>query len=91
MHNDALLLLSKLYDAPSIPRNHVQLVVNMTQSFMKEGLDMLREKVVNCLKTLGDCDDSINEVSSMFEILQQPFKILKVSICGLNSLKFLVT
>ena len=54
---------------------------------MKEGSDMLREKGMNRFKTLGDCDDSINEVSSMFEILQQPFQNLKSEHLRLKQLE----
>lgn len=76
LQHDALLLISKLYNEPSIPRNHVQSVVEMTQTFMNDGLIMIKEKIINRLQTLGDVEKNLTEISSMFKTLKNPFQNL---------------
>ena len=70
--------VARLYNNPSLPRNHVQLVINETDLFLGSGfLNILKEK---CLQTLRSCGAQLSEVQdiqTMFEVLENPFKDLK--------------
>lgn len=45
----------------------------MTESFLNKALNMLKLKVVDRLKALGELEINLTEILEMFETLQKPF------------------
>ena len=50
--SNALIFISRLYNAPSIPRNHVQIIFDMTHSLMYAGLSKLHKQITQVCKVL---------------------------------------
>ena len=75
--SNALLFISRLYNAPSIPRNHVQLILDMTHSLMYAGLSKFHKQIIDKLQTITDHSEMFQEISGMFKTLENPFKGLE--------------
>lgn len=69
------LLLAKLYKNPSIPRNFVQSFVDDVDTFLTGGfVQILKDKVIQHLTSAKSPQSSIDEVSDMFDTLDEPFR-----------------
>lgn len=69
--------VAKLYNKPSIPRNHIQSIIDDTTFMMSSYVSIVKEKVFSHLNTLASDNETIKDIKSMFDCLQNPFNHLK--------------
>jgi hypothetical protein len=84
--NDAVQLISKWYNKSVIPRKHVELLIediNISQTH----LNILKDEVINILKLNNATCSNVSHISSMFDILEDPFKELKTEHLRLKALE----
>lgn len=69
----------KYYSKPSFPRNIVQDIINDTDDFLNNGsaMHLLKDKVMDALNTSQAEPCVIEEISSMFALIQNPFHHLR--------------
>lgn len=84
--NDAIQLMSKWYNKSVIPRKHIQFLIEDI-IFFQTHLTFLKDEVINTLKLNNSSCDTISHISSMFEVLEDPFKELKTEHLRLKVLK----
>lgn len=66
--------VAKLYYRSSIPRNHIQSIIEDSTLFLTSGcISMLKEKVLLQLNALGSDNQTIQDITSMFDTLENPF------------------
>jgi len=76
--NKALCLLSKWYVESGVPRNKIQLIIDDFTDFIYDCLPHLKNEVLNTLtKFQPPCDIILSNISSMFDMMCNPFKNLK--------------
>lgn len=70
--------VAKLYNKSSIPRNHIQSIIEDSTLFLTSGhILVLKEKVLSQLIALGCDNKTIQDITSMFETLENPFHQLR--------------
>jgi len=77
LKTNALLLAAKWYSNKVIPRKEVQVLFDDVQYFNNSFLHVLKNKVVDTLKSADSNSDQIKEISSMFDLLLSPFSFIK--------------
>lgn len=76
LKTNTLLLAAKWYSNKVIPRKEVQVLFDDVQYFNNSFLHVLKNKVMDSLKTNSN-SDNINEISAMFDVLLSPFTDIK--------------
>lgn len=85
VNSSALGFVSSLYAEPTLPRSHVQLLVNSTTDFLASGfLPLLHQKVCGIL-TEAELFNHIPEIEAMFNILENPFQGLETEYSRLKA------
>lgn len=70
--------VTKLYNRSSIPRNYIQSIIEDSTLFLTSGhIPMLKEKIVSQLNALGSDNQTIQDITSMFDIIENPFYHLR--------------
>ena len=83
----AVQLMSKWYNEAVIPRNKVQNLINDIKLINLNSIDILKNEVINNLKTNENNPRTISKISNMFDILKNPFKDLETEYLRLNTLE----
>ncbi|XP_039310574.1 uncharacterized protein LOC120358896 isoform X1 [Solenopsis invicta] len=66
--------VAKLYDSSSIPRNDIQSIIKDTTLFLTSGhISVLQEKVLSQLNALGSNNEIIQDITLMFNTVEDPF------------------
>jgi len=83
----AVQLISKWYNEAVIPRNKVQDLINDIKLINLNSIHILKNEVLNNLKTNENNPSTISKISTMFDILKNPFKDLETEYVRLNTLE----
>lgn len=83
----AVQLISKWYNEAGIPRNKVQDLINDIKLINLNSIHILQNEVLNNLKTNENNPNTISKISTMFDILKNPFKDLETEYVRLNTLE----
>jgi hypothetical protein len=76
LKTNTLLLAAKWYSNKVIPRKEVQVLFDNVQYFNNSFLHVLKNKVMDNLKSNSN-SDNIKEISAMFDVLLSPFTDIK--------------
>lgn len=79
VYNKALCLLSKWYGESGVPRNKIQLIIDDFTDFINDFLPQFKNEVLNTLTKFQPPggDIILSNISSMFDVMCNPFKNLK--------------
>jgi len=70
--------VAKLYDKSSIPRNHIQSIIEDSRSFLTSGhISVLKENILFELNALNSDNQTIQNITSMFETIENSFNHLR--------------
>lgn len=74
--NHSNAFVAKLYNRSSIPRNHIQCIIEDSIFLINSHFSILKEKVVSTLNTFDSDDKIVKDITSMFYCLENPFHYL---------------
>lgn len=77
IENCSNAFVAKLYTKSSIPRNHIQFIIDDITEFRSSHVSILKETVISQLNTLSCDNETLNYITSMFECLEDPFNHIK--------------
>jgi len=70
--------IAKLYNRPSIPRNHIQFIVEDIIGLLANGhISILKETVISHLNILGADIDILQKITLMFHCVENSFNHLR--------------
>lgn len=78
VRNQCDAFIAKLYNRSSIPRNHIQSIIDDSTLFLTNGyIPILKEKVLSQLNVLNSDNQTIQDIRSMFEVIENSFHHLR--------------
>lgn len=87
VHNKSIIFISKWYNESVIPKNKVQTIINDVNMMQETNISILKNEVLNLLNE-SKCElNSISKITSMFDIIQNPFDKLESEFLRIKKLK----
>ncbi|CAI6367011.1 unnamed protein product [Macrosiphum euphorbiae] len=81
------MFISKWYNESVIPKNKVQTIISDVSMMQEMNISILKNEVLNILNE-NKCElNSISKITSMFDIIQNPFDKLEFEFLRLKKLK----
>lgn len=76
LRSSLLCFVSKLYAAPNLPRNHVQVIVEDTKEFIDEMLSLVKTSIIEAFNEKNCNNSFVNHIEKLSHAVQFPFESL---------------
>ena len=77
IRNSCDAFVAKLYNRSSISRNHIQSIIEDSTLFLTSFIPLLKEKIISQLNTPNSNNQTIQDITSMFDAIENPFRHLR--------------